>query len=337
VLAAIGGVIYFAWVYWQFDAHGVWWPQFVPLALLLPVAVALAVLLNYGEVLRQRELIQAALGHYVPQDVVRRLSEQSARALPERRLIEGACLCTDVESYVTVAELLDAHALAALMDDYFSVLSRVVKQRGGFVVDAAGDALVAVWAAAGPYEEARLSACRAALEIVAAVEEFNSRREPRLPTRVGVESGELLLGNFGPEQRIGYRAIGDIVNTASRLEGLNKILGTRVLVSAATLAGTSELAARDVGTFLLRGKSAPLRVQELPGAAESARCPPAATFAAALERFGAGQWVDANRDFVALQRAFPDDGPTAFYAALSADYANSPPRNWTGAVLITAK
>jgi adenylate cyclase len=337
LLAAVAGVAYFAWVYSQFDTHGLWWPLFVPLALQLPVAVALAVLLNYAEVLRQRELIQVALGHYVPQDVVRRLSSRHARALPERRLLQGACLCTDIESYVAVAEILDAHELAALMDDYFNVLSRVVKQHGGFVVDAAGDALVAVWAAAGPNEESRLRACRAALGVIAAVDEFNSRREPRLPTRVGVESGELLLGNFGPEQRVGYRAIGDIVNTASRLEGLNKILGTRVLVSAATLAGTSELAARDVGAFLLRGKSAPLRVQELLAEGEPARCPPATAFAAALERFGAGRWAEANRDFVALRHAFPDDGPTAFYAALSADNARAPPRNWTGAVVITAK
>jgi adenylate cyclase len=212
-----------------------------------------------------------------------------------------------------------------------------VKEHGGFVVDATGDALIAVWAAAGPYAESRLRACRAAIGIVAAVDEFNSRRSPPLPTRVGVESGELLLGNFGPEQRVGYRAIGDIVNTASRLEGLNKILGTRVLVSAATLAGASDLAARDLGTFLLRGKSMPLRVQELLAAAESARCPPATAFAAALDEFAAARWADAHRDFAALRRAFPEDGPTAFYAALSADYASQPPRNWTGAVAIAAK
>ncbi len=120
------------------------------------MAVALAVLLNYAEVLRQRELVQVALGHYVPRDVVRRLSEQSARALPDRRLLQGACLCTDVESYMTVAEAMGAHELAELMDDYFNVLSRVVKEHGGFVVDATGDALIAVWAAAGPYSESRL-------------------------------------------------------------------------------------------------------------------------------------------------------------------------------------
>jgi adenylate cyclase len=337
VVAVVAGSLFFAWVLWQFDAHAEWWPLLVPLALQLPLAVALAVLLNYAEVLRQRELVQAALGHYVPLDVVRRLSEQSARALPERRLLQGACLCTDVESYMTVAETMGAHELAVLMDDYFNVLSRVVKQHGGFVVDATGDALIAVWAAAGPFAESRLRACRAALGIVGAVDEFNARHSPPLPTRVGVESGELLLGNFGPEQRIGYRAIGDIVNTASRLEGLNKILGTRVLVSAATLAGTSELAVRDLGAFLLRGKSTPLRVQELLDGAESARRPPASAFAAALEEFTAAQWVDAHRDFTALRQAFPEDGPTAFYAALAAGYASEPPRNWSGAVAIAAK
>jgi adenylate cyclase len=337
VIAVLSGALFFAWVQWQFDAYAEWWPLFVPLALQLPAAVTLSLLLNYSQVLRQRELVQAALGHYVPQDVVRRLSEQSARALPERRLLQGACLCTDVESYMTVAEAIGAHELAELMDDYFNVLSRVVKQHGGFVVDATGDALIAVWTAAGPYAESRLGACRAALGIVAAVDEFNSRRSPPLPTRVGVESGELLLGNFGPEQRIGYRAIGDIVNTASRIEGLNKILGTRVLVSAATLAGTSELAARDLGTFLLRGKSTPLRVQELLGGADRARYPPASAFAAALDAFAAARWADAHRDFAALRRAFPKDGPTAFYEALSADYSSQPPRNWSGAVAIAAK
>ena len=335
--AVVGGTLFFAWAQWQFDAHALWWPLFVPLALQLPLSVALAVLLNYAEVLHQRELIQVALGHYVPLDVVRRLSEQSARALPDRRLLQGACLCTDVESYMTVAETMGAHELAELMDDYFNVLSRVVKQHGGFVVDATGDALIAVWAAAGPFAESRLRACRAALDIVAAVDEFNSRHSPPLPTRVGVESGELLLGNFGPEQRIGYRAIGDIVNTASRLEGLNKILGTRVLVSDATLAGMSELAARDLGKFLLRGKSTPLRVQELLAGVESARYPPSSAFAAALDELAGARWTDAHRDFAALRQAFPEDGPTAFYAALAAGYASEPPRNWSGAVTIAAK
>jgi hypothetical protein len=89
--------------------------------------------------------------------------------------------------------------------------------------------------------------------------------------------------------------------------------------------------------FLLRGKSTPLRVQELLDGVESVRRPPASAFGAALEEFAAARWVDAHRDFTALRQAFPEDGPTAFYAALAAGYASEPPRNWSGAVAIAAK
>jgi hypothetical protein len=78
-------------------------------------------------------------------------------------------------------------------------------------------------------------------------------------------------------------------------------------------------------------------VQELLGGAESARRPPASAFTAALDEFTAARWADAHRDFAALRDAFPKDGPTAFYAALSADYSSQPPRNWSGAVSIAAK
>jgi adenylate cyclase len=334
--AALGAVAYGAWIVWEFVAHSMWWPSFVPLAVQLPLALALGVMLNYAEAVRQRERIQIALGHYVPEDVVRRLAEQNARA-PDRRLLQGACVCTDVESYVTVSESLRPDDLAALMDDYFNVLARVVERHGGFVVDAAGDSLIAVWAAAGRYTDLRLGACRAALDIIAAVAEFNAHRAPALPTRVGIESGELLLGNIGPERRVGYRAIGDIVNTATRLEGLNKLLGTRVLVSDATLAGTTGLAAREVGRFLLRGKTTAVRVHELLGSDGADRGELVARFAAALRVFERARWSEARRAFAALLNAFPDDGPTGFYAALSAEYDKQPPLSWSGAIVVAAK
>ncbi|HUL82450.1 MAG TPA: adenylate/guanylate cyclase domain-containing protein [Gammaproteobacteria bacterium] len=337
LVAVLGATGYGAWILWEFSARNSWWPSLVPLAIQLPAALVLGVLLNYADVVRQRERIQIALGRYVPEDVVRRLSEQSAQSTPDRRLLHGACLCTDVESYVTVSESLRPGELAALMDDYFNLLAQVVKQHGGFVVDAAGDTLIAVWAAAGSYADLRLGACRSALAIVAAVDDFNSRRAPRLPTRVGIESGELLLGDVGPQQRVGYRAIGDIVNTATRLEGLNKLLGTRVLVSDATLAGTTELAARDVGSFLLRGKTTAVRVHELLGSDVAARRELVDRFPAALELFANARWPEAARAFAALRNAFPDDGPTAFYAARSAAYEKRPPRSWGGAIIVEAK
>ena len=134
----------------------------------------------------------------------------------------------------------------------------------------------------------------------------------------------MLLGNIGAEQRYEYRAVGDIVNTASRIQGLNQLLGTRVLVSAATLADV-ELPARDVGTFLLRGKRLPVRVLEPTGAGCRLDEHGLAAFAAALAAFRRGDWQDAHDGFAALSRRFPGDGPSRYYEALSLAMRSSPP------------
>jgi adenylate cyclase len=339
-LAAFAAAIYAAAAYWAFSAHAVWLPVLVPLFVQVPTAALVAVCLNYVQLARQRERVQVALGYYVPRAVVNRLAEQSVSEAADRQLLHGTCLFTDAEAYTTVSEALRPEALAALMNDYYRVMFAVVQRHGGIVSDTAGDSMVALWATAKPDADSRTRACHAALEIVDAVAEFNrDRGGMQLPTRVGLESGEVLLGNIGAEQRFEYRAIGDIVNTASRLQGLNALLGTRVLVSDATAVGTPGLVTRNLGAFLLRGKKTPIRVHEPVGfaaASDGAREPLFASFAAALEQFESQRWSDAARAFADILGQFPGDGPSVFYAGLSADYERQP-RPWTGAISITVK
>ena len=171
---------------------------------------------------------------------------------------------------------------------------------------------------------------------------FWRNRARRLPTRVGLDAGELLLGSFGAEQRLEYRAIGDIVNTASRIQGLNRVLGTGVLVSEAALDGPVEgLSARrrDVGTFLLRGKTKPVRLYELLRIGDGGEGPGFAfeTFEATLARFRAGDWSAAAHGFADLARSFPEDGPSRYYAGLSAGFVRRPPPYWDGAIRIEIK
>jgi adenylate cyclase len=341
---ALGGaaaVIYAAWVYWLFADQALWWPILVPLFVQVPAATVLALLLNYEDVARQRERVQRALGYYVPKAVVNRLAEQSVTAETSRQLLQGTCLFTDAEEYTTVSEALRPEDLAALMNDYYKVMFGVVAEHGGLVADTSGDSMVAIWATAEPSAVPRGRACRAALAIVEAVAKFNEDRgSQQLPTRVGLESGELLLGNIGAEERFEYRAIGDIVNTASRLQGLNKLLGTRVLASEGTIRDVRELVTRRVGTFLLRGKRAPVRVYEPLGIRHErvdGREELTVAFAAALAHFDRGHWSDASREFAAILRRFPNDGPSSYYAALSAEYAAGPPAEWAGAISIAIK
>jgi adenylate cyclase len=339
VVALVGSAAYFALGYWQFASHFVWLPLAVPLLVQVPLGFGVAAWWSYRDVSVQRERVRAALGYYVPRSLATRLAEQTVSLGAGRQLLHGTCLFTDAEQYTAVAERLRPEALAAFMNDYYRALFRVVEQHGGEISDTAGDSMVAVWASAEPDPAARARATQAALAILAAVDDFNrAQRIGRLPTRVGLESGELLLGNIGAEQRYEYRAIGDIVNTAARIQELNRSLGTRVLVSAATLDGTEGLPARAVGTFLLRGKRLPVAVHEPLAAGVCALDGVAlAEFAAALAAFRAADWEDAAARFGALVARVPADGPSRYYEALATRYRREPPGDWTGAVRLGAK
>lgn len=338
-LALVAGASYFGAAYWLFAAHDVWLPLVVPLLVQVPAGFAVVLWWNYRELNLQRERVRTALGYYVPPSIAHRLARQTMSLGSGRRLLHGTCLFTDAEQYTAVAEGLRPEALASLMNDYYRALFRVVQAHGGEISDTAGDSMVAVWTSAEPDPDAQSRAVDAAIAILGAVDAFNGEQNVgRLPTRVGLESGELLLGNIGAEQRYEYRAIGDIVNTASRIQGLNALLGTRVLVSATTVAGVPGQRTRDVGTFLLRGKRLPVRVHEpLVTATRVLDEGALAEFAVALATFRTADWDEAQRRFAALEGRIPDDGPTRYYRELAARYRLEPPLDWAGVVRLTVK
>jgi adenylate cyclase len=227
------------------------------------------------------------------------------------------------------------------MDGYYEVLFGQVEQHGGVVSDVVGDAMMAIWASAKPDPRVRQQACRAALGIAAAMSRTGPVEYHRLLTRIGLHSGEIRLGDVGARQHYEYRAVGDIVNTASRLEGLNRQLGTWLLVSAETLAEVPDFVTRELGAFLLPGKSTPLVVHELIGLADSAdhaQGERIRRFSEALARFHEGQWAAAGRLFQALLAEQGDDGPARYYADLCDQYAVHGPETYeNGAIRIAAR
>jgi adenylate cyclase len=245
------------------------------------------------------------------------------------QLLHGTCLSTDGEQYTALAESLSPDELGALMNDYYEVLFAEVEQAGGVVTDVVGDSMMAIWATATPNSNLRSRACHGALAIATAVARFNQRPGQRqLPTRIGLHSGPIRLGNIGGARHVQFRAVGDIVNTASRIEGLNKLLGTRILVSADTLADVPGLVTRELGAFLLAGKSTPLVIHELLGVSGSVPSPVLARaerFGTCLATFRNGEWTLAGQQFAALLAAAPDDQAVQFYVMLCARYADSGP------------
>ena len=316
LVSALAAAFYLAYAYRQFSVDAVLWPTIVPVAVQMPIAFLVGVWLHYVVTHRERLAVQRALGYYVPKPLAEQFAHD-ADALSTSRVVYGSCLATDVSQYVSIAEHLDPAQLGRLLNDYFAQLFVPVERSGGTVMDVVGDAMIAVWSAPEADVDVRRRACTAALTIVAAVDRFNARAPgaPMLPTRFGLHSGPLLMGNVGASTHYEYRAMGDTVNTASRLEALNKKLGTRLLASAATLESLDEFARRRLGIFLLAGKDASIEIFELldAGRAEPALSDAHARFAEALAHYESARFDVAMRAFEALLVDRPEDGPTRFY------------------------
>ena len=188
----------------QFTAAGMWLPLLIPLCFQAPLALFGGVLLNYREARRERKLIKQAFGYYLPDKIVDQLAERMGPISSTDQLVYGTCLATDVEKYTALAETMSPRELSQLMNEYFAELFKPVERLGGVVNEVVGDAMLAIWAASSSQASVRKQACQAAFEIVAALERFNRAvvGRPALPTRIGLHSGQVLLGNIGASQAL---------------------------------------------------------------------------------------------------------------------------------------
>ncbi|MEC4747951.1 adenylate/guanylate cyclase domain-containing protein [Methylomicrobium sp. Wu6] len=309
---------YAGFAYFQFAAAQIWLPLFIPLLLQTPAA-AIALIFSYLQKNKQNQQnLHKTLSYYLPDNVVSDIAKQSElEAITHYGgLVRGVCMTTDAGQYTTLSETMDPLTLKSVLNQYYGEMFPLVKYHHGIISDVIGDAMLALWAA--PLEESRhkINACRAALEIKAAIDRFNRSQSYQLPTRLGLHFGEMHLGNVGAMEHFEYRAVGDIVNTAVRIEGLNKLLGTQILVSSSVIEGVSGFFTREVGAFVLKGKTYPVILFELiapTGQVDPYWLPLAAAFAHALRLFQNYQWTEALNAFLDIEQRHPDDGPTLFY------------------------
>ena len=333
--------VYFAGSYLLFVNANVWMPLFIPLIVQAPFAVFGVTLWCYWDESCEKRKVRAALSHYLPLDVVDDIADDIARKCETQHLVYGVCLSTDAEHYTALAERMSPQVLGKYMNQYYAAVFAPVRRHRGFVSDVVGDSMMALWPSLNLSDaQKRKAACQAALEIIHAVDEFNRTAPMPLPTRIGVHSGEILLGNVGALDHYEYRAVGDVVNTSSRLQGLNKILGTRVLVSRDLLEGVEGVLVRELGDFMLAGKANPVGVCELINAPlnEGELLEWCTLFFTARQRFTLGDFVAAEQQFNALVEKFPHDGPAQFFAARCREYQlHAPPAPWNGVVSVNIK
>ncbi len=306
---------YGAIAYSLFAKHSLWLPVVIPMFVAAPLGLGAGTLWKYEIARRQRNRIRDAFAQFVPKEVVDGLIQNAQQISRTRESVECACVATDAANFTALAETMSPEQLADFLNVYFEALFRPIPKHGGFVSDVVGDALLAIWPNRTP--DTRRHVCAALLEMREAADQFNQRlASNRLATRFGVDWGRVVLTTVGAHRHYEYRAVGDPVNTANRIQDLNKKLGTRVLVSKPALEGVEDFLLRDVGHFLLRGKALPVHAFELVGPRESANSHDlelCERFAGALALLRKGESAEALGAFRNLAADSPGDGPSAFY------------------------
>ncbi len=341
ILGSLLTIAYISVVLYQFKQTAIWLPLIVPM-LQLPLALFGAVLLRYLNAKKEREQLRVAFGRFIPERVVNDIAKNSGAILTNNRLVFGICLATDADMYTSLAEKMDPMRLSELMNDYYNVLFEPVRRNDGIVSDVVGDAILAIWAAPKKNINLRRKACLACLEMTQALTEFNaSDKEPTLPTRIGLHAGEMFLGVIGAIDHWEYRAVGDIVNTSNRIQGANKYLGTRLLVSSETVADLEEFLVRPLGDFLLAGRSSPVSLTELitqKSLANDQQQWLCEKFSYALDAYQAQEWQQAINHFSEIRKIFPNDGPTRFFLTYCQQYMQTPPIDlWNPAIRLENK
>ena len=300
------------------------------------------VAIENARLFRERQNIKKAFSYYLPDELVDKLARNIASLKTHSQQVYGTCLATDAEQYTTLSETMEPNDLRNYINKYFEVLFKPVKHHGGMVANVLADSMLATWMTDQPDVDSRKNACISALEIDREVHRFNmSLNTTPLPTRIGLHSGKTVLASLGAEGHYEYRPVGDIVNTATRIEGLNKYLGTRILVSEVVLYELDTFLTRNLGEFLLKGKTKPLKIHELiciRDEADEHQTKLCVLFSEGLAAYRNQSWKEAIEKFSSLSKRYGEDGPSLFYKRLCEEYYEKPPgESWTGVVRMDKK
>ncbi len=278
-----------------------------------------------------------SFAHYVPTDLVRRLLAQGIDAELGGELRCVSIHFSDVENFTTISEGMQPTELVEAMGRYFALMTGTITGHGGTVDKFMGDGIMAFFNAPEPLPEHERQACLAALDAQKLLAEMAARTPPGQPifrARIGLGVGEVLVGNMGTPERFAYTLLGDEVNLASRLEGLNKVYGTRIMASLALMQRAGDgFEWRRLDRVAVKGRHQGTVVCELIGRqGEIAGDVLAArdAYERALDAYFAGDFAPAGEMFARAAALRPDDLAAPTMRARCQTLAADPPREWDG-------
>ncbi len=315
--------------------------RYIPLEYILLTILILFViniLASYFTETHERQKILSLFGQYIPRELVDILSEQPEALAMAGEARDMSVLFCDIKGFTGISEQLSPPQLAAMLNCYFTAMTRVLYRHGATIDKYMGDAVMAFWGAPIRQADHARRAVMAAQEMVTEIGQlektFKEHGWPPLQLGIGISTGSMAVGNMGSEYRMAYTVVGDTVNLGARLEQLTRVYCNDIIVSQATAEAVSDIAFRELDLVRVKGKGQVSRIYEPIGPyaeLDSRARHQLELHARALEHYYQQEWPQAR----ALLAELSVNSDRAEYYQLFlervAQYALAPPgRNWRG-------
>lgn len=329
--------------YYFFAEKRLWFSWFIIAGVQIPAASLWSLVFNSISLYVQGKLMEQSLGMYVSPKRVKQLKNNPAILKPGAEKQEVSILFSDIANFTSMSEGMDSDQLANLMNDYFEItVGKCLHPTNGTVVKFIGDAIFAIWNAPEPQPDHAELACRGGLLLRDSSSSFTFGKGGLVVrTRIGLHCGVANVGNFGSSNRVDYTALGENINLASRMEGLNKHLGTDLLITGDIYARVRDkFVTRCCGQFQLKGFEKAVEVHELLGTSDTAETSRVwrEAYADALKHLQAKDFDAAEAGFRCTIEMRSNDGPANFLLKQIQELRTHPPDGeWTGVIELKEK
>jgi adenylate cyclase len=343
LVAGIGG--YLVIDYTLFTSRGLWLHSVYPVFTQIFVYTGIT-LYQYSFEFRQKRFIKTAFSQYLAPPVVNQLIENPSllKLGGERKVLTA--FFSDVVGFSTISEKLSPDELVGLLNSYLTEMTDIIMKYEGTVDKFEGDAIIAFFGAPIPFEDHARRACMVALEMQNRLVEMRAqwRQEGKheLYMRIGLNTGLMVIGNMGSKMRMDYTIMGDSVNLASRLEGVNKEYNTQTMISQYTYDQIKEdFEVRELDNIRVAGRNEPVKIYELldkKGRVDAKVLEVLRHFNQGIVFYQDRQWQEAMLCFEKALEINEQDGPSAtYYERCSQFLKNPPPKNWDGVFTMATK
>jgi adenylate cyclase len=317
---------------------GFWWPVVGP-GISDALALTGAMVLSYATEGRQKRFIKSAFNQYVGEEVLDEMMRHPSKLRLGGEKKEITMFFSDLEKFSSFSERLDPPRLIEVLNVYLTEMGHVIKQEtGGYLDKFVGDAIVAFWNAPVAQPDHAARAVRAAIlcqrQLAAKRDEWAAQYNVVLKMRIGIGTGEVVVGNMGSQDKFNYTMLGDAANAASRLEGANKAFGTYTMVSELTWQqALGSVVGREIGAIRVIGRKTPVKVYEPLGLAGELLQGWVGDFEKGLAFCREQRWEVA----LALFDRIPDDSVSKVYATRCRDLLGGRLKEWDGVWTLTEK